>query len=1151
MTNSVNPERRLARLLFVLGFATLLLLLLWSLVSIAHADEPLDIAGYQGFIYPVSENDPSGEEPESKLWWHDGFWWGSLYSLSGGEYRIHRYDWGNKTWVDTGVAIDDREDTKADALWDAEAGKLYIVSHIFTRPASEVPIARKARLYRYSYDEASQTYSLDPGFPVIVNNDKTEALVIDKDSTGKLWVTYVSTPLAIDDYRVYLNSSDDDGLTWGTPFTLPVANTLLLTTTQVTSDDIASLIAFRDNNTSTSGKIGVMWSNQKVDPPTFNFAYHVDGAPDDQWIIEASVPAPNAADDQISLKSLKTTASGKVFAAVKTNATGPNDPQVGLVVRDETGAFSFHEYSKKSDNDGQPIVLVDEKDPNNPGDDEVYIFVTDDLFGSRICYKSSPVSSISFPPGDCGIPFIADDGTSPPTLNDIDNATSTKQNVNETTGIIVLATHQRSFTSTERYYVFNDLGDPPPVVTARGPERNATDVRVDAVVTATFSISMEVSTLNSNFTVVDDNGPVAGNISYEDATRTVIFTPDNLLEADTTYTVTLSGGAQSISGKGLFGAPEVWSFTTEPAKAQFSQPTYSVNEGAGTATITVTLNTMSSKVITVPYSTSDGTATTADNDYTAASDNLIFNPGETSQSFTVSINDDINDEVNETVNLTLGPPTNATLDARSSATLTIVDNDGPPTAQFSLIDVPAFENGGQALFQVTLSPSSTLTVTIDYATAGGTATAGSDYTAIPTATLTFTPGQTSKVFHVTIIEDDLDEPDETVFLQLANAVNADLDPTGDTATLTILDNDPTPTVKFSAATYTVNEAAGTATITATLSAQSGFTVTANYATSGNTATAGDDYIDTSGILTFAPGQTSRTFSVSILEDVLDEGVEAVNLALSAPSNATLGTPAGASLRIDDNDPMPSVQFSAPTYSVDESAGIATITVALSEPSGRIVSVEYTANDGTATGGSDYTVVSGRVDIPALQTSGAFTVPILPDSDIEPDETVILTLRNPSDATLGAPASVILTIVDDDEAPPTVQFSAPAYSIGESDGAATITVGLSGPSDQTVTVNYTTGGGTAAAGADYTAASGTLTFTPEGISDNPGQTSQTFSVPILPDGDDEADETVTLTLSGPSNATLGTPASATLTIVDDDAPPDEEHQIYLPLVLRSS
>jgi hypothetical protein len=126
-----------------------------------------------------------------------------------------------------------------------------------------------------------------------------------------------------------------------------------------------------------------------------------------------------------------------------------------------------------------------------------------------------------------------------------------------------------------------------------------------------------------------------------------------------------------------------------------------------------------------------------------------------------------------------------------------------------------------------------------------------------------------------------------------------------------------------------------------------------------------------------------------------------------------------------------------------------------------------------------------------------------------------------------PDDVTVTVEDDDL--PTVAFSAATYSVGEADGSATITVDLSGASAVTATVGYATANGTATAGSDYTSASGTLTFAP-------GVTTRTFSVPITSDSRDENDETVSLSLSSPSNATLGPPDSATLTIRDEDAPP---------------
>ena len=123
------------------------------------------------------------------------------------------------------------------------------------------------------------------------------------------------------------------------------------------------------------------------------------------------------------------------------------------------------------------------------------------------------------------------------------------------------------------------------------------------------------------------------------------------------------------------------------------------------------------------------------------------------------------------------------------------------------------------------------------------------------------------------------------------------------AVLTIVDNDAPVTVQFNAATYLVDETAGSATITVTLSAPSGLSVEVDYATSPGTATAGDDYTSKSDRLIFAPGETSQSFSITITDDTEAEGNETVNLTLSNPDDATLGDPATATLIIlDDEQP---------------------------------------------------------------------------------------------------------------------------------------------------------------------------------------------------------------------------------------------------------
>ena len=339
-------------------------------------------------------------------------------------------------------------------------------------------------------------------------------------------------------------------------------------------------------------------------------------------------------------------------------------------------------------------------------------------------------------------------------------------------------------------------------------------------------------------------------------------------------------------------------------------------------------------------------------------------------------------------------------------------------------------------------------------------------------------------------------------------------------------------IEFASASYSVSENGGTATITVNRTGGSDGAVSVNYATSNGTATAGADYTAASGVLSFAAGEASKTFTVPILDDAAVENNETVNLVLTNPTGgAVLGNVAAATLTINDNDVAQpgNLQFSAAAYSVNEAQTTATITVTRTGGSDGAVSVNYATSNGTATAGSDYTASSGTLNFAAGETSKTFTIPILDDSAVEGDETVNLTLSSPTGgATLGSQNTAALIITSDDVAQPgSLQFSAAAYTVGESQGTATITVTRSGGSNVPVSVNYATSNGTATAGSDYTAASGTLGFAV-------GETSKTFTIPIANDTLVEGNETVNLTLSGPTGgATLGSQTTAVLTIADDD------------------
>jgi hypothetical protein len=337
-------------------------------------------------------------------------------------------------------------------------------------------------------------------------------------------------------------------------------------------------------------------------------------------------------------------------------------------------------------------------------------------------------------------------------------------------------------------------------------------------------------------------------------------------------------------------------------------------------------------------------------------------------------------------------------------------------------------------------------------------------------------------------------------------------------------------VRFSAATYSAAEGAGSATITVTRTGDPQGTVSVDYTTSDGAAIAGSDYTAVSGTISFADGDTiPKTFTVTILHDTAEEPNETVALTLGNPGgNAYLHNSAPAVLTIVDDDTWARLQFSAAAYGVSEGSGTVTITVTRSASSVGAISVDYATANGTAIAGFDYTATSGTISFADGDSDPkTLTIPIVNDTAVESSEMLNIMLSNPvGNVYLNSPGAAVLTVVDDDTS---LAFSGSTYSAGEGAGLATITVNRVGDSTSAVSVNFATSNGSASADSDYTAVGGTINFAS-------GDTApKTFTVPILNDTAGEPYETVNLTLSNPTGgATVGAPGTATLTIVDNDA-----------------
>ena len=273
-------------------------------------------------------------------------------------------------------------------------------------------------------------------------------------------------------------------------------------------------------------------------------------------------------------------------------------------------------------------------------------------------------------------------------------------------------------------------------------------------------------------------------------------------------------------------------------------------------------------------------------DYEPLSGSLLFEVGgATSKTLEVPVLDDEFDEVEESFRLDLLSAANATVDSSSgSATVSIADDD--PYPELSVQGGTAIE-GGQIVFTVSMFPLSGETVQVDVATSDDTAVAGADYWA-DSRRLSFAPGEASKTVEVTTVADALDEAEETLQLDLTNAQGSTISVAS--ATGRIDDDDPPPSVSVRGGSAPEG---GAVQFVVSLSTESGRPVGVNYASVDGTAVSGDDYEPVSARLQFEPGDLSKTVSVAVLEDDLDDSPETFELQLSDAVNASIGTGSAA------------------------------------------------------------------------------------------------------------------------------------------------------------------------------------------------------------------------------------------------------------------
>lgn len=552
--------------------------------------------------------------------------------------------------------------------------------------------------------------------------------------------------------------------------------------------------------------------------------------------------------------------------------------------------------------------------------------------------------------------------------------------------------------------------------------------------------------------------------------------------------------------------PRFITVTAPPAGVSVSVTDASSLEGNGRGSalrFSVRLSQPSAAVARVDYATADDTAV-AGVDYEATRGTLVFNPGQTNQEVMVPILGDRISEADETLFLNLSNSVNAELgDAQGVGY--IVDDEEPPLLTINDAAMTAGPAGeGRVVFTVRLSDPSGQEVTVNWRTVDGTALAGRDFLGT-NGLLRWAPGQTNQTFAVPVPRGAAGS-NLFFYAQLTNAVGALLADDQGIGTIT----DWLPQLRIGDARVVEgNRGQVEAVFAVSLSSPITRTARVSYATADGTAAAGSDYAAASGELVFAPGQTNQTVAVQVNGDLLNEADAVFYLRLSQPVEATIAVSQGVGTIVND-DPEPTLLVTPGTVT-EGNTGLTNMAfrVRLSTPSGREVTVAYQTVNGTALAGLDYVATNGLVTLAPGTSGQTIWVGELGDTLAEGDEVFYVDLSQPAGAAIPEGAGRAEGLISDDDLVPLITITDATAVEGE---AAVFTVRLSVAGSQPVTVRYATTNGTALAGQDYVAGSGTLTFTP-------GMMETNVTVATWRDGIPENDESFSVRLSEPQGAAV--------------------------------
>ena len=668
------------------------------------------------------------------------------------------------------------------------------------------------------------------------------------------------------------------------------------------------------------------------------------------------------------------------------------------------------------------------------------------------------------------------------------------------------------------------------------------------------SVTIEATSDNADVTVDADGSPRTRRVTFGEndwnVPQTITVTVAHDLDgADDAATI----GHRRVGGLcpgGYFGSPTFSGVSVavdddETRGVSLSETALDVDEdGSVSYTAALTAQPLGGAVTVTVGGAGSGVTVDTDGETSGDQNTLTFTASDYAEAQTVVVSaaDDAN-AVDEVVTLThtvSGADYGANAVTAGSVVVTVADDETPRLA----IDGPSVNEGDVGsttmTFTVTLIPASIGQVTVGYEDAGtGTATSGTDYTALTAGTLTFAAGETSKTFTVSVTGDTTDEPDETVAVTIGNPNPADTPIRTPVGTGTITDDDA-PTVTLVLSPASIDEDGGVSTVTARLSAgaSEATTVTVS-ATAVSPAVAGDFALSTGTLLTIAAGATTSTGTVTLT--AVDNATDAPDKQVTVSGMVTGGdgaaNPAAETLTLTDDDAAPTVTLALSSTSMTEMGGVTTVSATLSHPSSAVTTVTVTPVSDFYTVGSDATIV-----IAAGETANATDVATVAavDDDVHQGSggrsaTVTGTAANAQAAANSETVAVTgaALMLTDDEALPTVALVLMPTSIDESgtSNVSTVTATLLGESSEAVTLTVSATAAAPAVAGDFTQ-TGTLLTIAAGSTTSTG----TVTLTAVDNAVDAPDKSVTVSATASGGHGVTDPSPATLTLTDDEIAP---------------